>query len=81
MMPEHFGGLVDAELLVHGVSGLSVVDASIMPMIPATHLSATVYAVAEKVRPRCDSIQCVMLIFFLLQAADLIKVRHNLLGS
>jgi choline dehydrogenase-like flavoprotein len=27
---------------------LSVVDASIMPMIPAAHLQATVYAVAEK---------------------------------
>ena len=48
MMPEHLGGVVDSELLVYGVEGLSVVDASIMPMIPATHLSATVYAVAEK---------------------------------
>jgi choline dehydrogenase-like flavoprotein len=34
---------------VHGISHLSVADASIMPMIPAAHLSATVYAVAEKV--------------------------------
>ena len=34
---------------MHGVEGLSVVDASIMPLAPATHLDATVYAVAEKV--------------------------------
>ena len=37
------------DLLVYGVTGVSVVDASIMPLIPATHTSATVYAVAEKV--------------------------------
>jgi choline dehydrogenase-like flavoprotein len=49
MMPEALGGVVDSDLLVYGVEGLSVVDASIMPMIPATHLSATVYAIAEKV--------------------------------
>lgn len=49
MMPRALGGVVNAELLVYGVQGLSVVDASVMPMIPATHLSATVYAVAEKV--------------------------------
>ena len=55
MMPEHSGGVVDSELLVHGVRGLSVVDASIMPMIPAMHLSATVYAVAEKVIPFAPS--------------------------
>lgn len=48
MMPEELGGVVDGNLLVHGVQGLSVVDASTMPLIPATHLSATVYAVAEK---------------------------------
>lgn len=49
MMPREIGGVVDAELRVHGTRGLSVVDASMMPMIPAAHTSATVYAVAEKV--------------------------------
>jgi len=49
MMPQKLGGVVSSELLVYGVKGLSVVDSSIIPMIPATHLRGTVYAVAEKV--------------------------------
>ena len=49
MMPEKLGGVVGSDLRVYGVRGLSVVDASIMPLIPAAHMSATVYAVAEKV--------------------------------
>lgn len=49
MMPRKLGGVVDSNLRVYGVKGLSVVDASIFPLVPSTHLSATVYAVAEKV--------------------------------
>lgn len=49
MMPLGMGGVVGPDLLVHGIKGLSVVDASIMPLAPGTHLDATVYAVAEKV--------------------------------
>ncbi|RAR01774.1 gmc oxidoreductase [Stemphylium lycopersici] len=48
MMPEAYGGCVGSDLTVHGVKGLSIVDASIIPLIPATHLQATMYAVAEK---------------------------------
>lgn len=43
------GGVVGPDLLVYGITGLSIVDASIIPMTPATHLSSTVYAIAEKV--------------------------------
>lgn len=49
MMSRELGGVLGADLLVYGVRGLSVVDASVMPLIPGTHLCATVYAVAEKV--------------------------------
>ncbi|KAL5119107.1 hypothetical protein ACEQ8H_003031 [Pleosporales sp. CAS-2024a] len=48
MLAEELGGVVDTELRVHGVKGLSVVDASIIPYLPATHLCTTVYAVAER---------------------------------
>jgi choline dehydrogenase-like flavoprotein len=48
MMPEEHGGVVDPELKVYGVKGLSVVDASVIPYLPATHICTTVYAIAEK---------------------------------
>ncbi|KXT17163.1 hypothetical protein AC579_357 [Pseudocercospora musae] len=48
MMPLELGGVVDPDLLVYGVEKLSVVDSSIIPLIPSSHLCATVYAVAEK---------------------------------
>jgi choline dehydrogenase-like flavoprotein len=48
MMPESLGGVVSSDLTVYGVNGLSIVDGSIVPLVPATHLQATMYAVAEK---------------------------------
>ncbi|KAF2833050.1 alcohol oxidase [Ophiobolus disseminans] len=48
MMPENLGGCVSDKLLVYGVNKLSVIDASIIPLIPAAHLQATMYAIAEK---------------------------------
>jgi choline dehydrogenase-like flavoprotein len=48
MMPESLGGCVSSDLAVYGIRQLSVVDASIIPLIPATHLQSTMYAVAEK---------------------------------
>lgn len=48
MMPLEYGGVVDNELRVHGLKGLSVVDSSAIPMLPASRLVHTVYAVAEK---------------------------------
>ena len=48
MLPEKYGGCVSSDLRVYGTEKLSIVDASIIPLIPATHLQATLYAVAEK---------------------------------
>ncbi|KAF8428992.1 hypothetical protein EV426DRAFT_583223 [Tirmania nivea] len=48
MMKREWGGVVDDRLKVYGTTNLRIVDASIQPLIPATHLQATIYAVAEK---------------------------------
>lgn len=48
MMPKELGGVVDSKLRVYGTKKLSIVDASILPVIPAAHLQATMYTVAEK---------------------------------
>ena len=50
MLPKNLGGVVDEQLAVYGVQGLSVVDASIIPDLPGSYLQQTVYAIAEKVR-------------------------------
>jgi hypothetical protein len=49
MLPRELGAVVDSCLRVYGVKGLRVVNASILPMLPAAHLQATIYGVAEKV--------------------------------
>lgn len=49
MMPEDLGGVVGTDLKVHGTEGLRVVDMSVLPFLPGGHLSATAYAVGEKV--------------------------------
>ena len=48
MLPLNQGGVVDPDLRVYGTQNLRVVDAGIFPMVPAAHLQAVVYAVAEK---------------------------------
>lgn len=50
MLPLNLGGVVSPELLVYGTQNLRVVDASIMPMVPACHLQSVMYAIGEKVR-------------------------------
>ena len=42
------GAVVDAELRVHGIDGLRVADASVMPLIVNAPLHATVLAIAER---------------------------------
>ncbi|PGH00001.1 hypothetical protein AJ80_09237 [Polytolypa hystricis UAMH7299] len=48
MQPRNQGGVVAPDLTVYGVKGLSVGDASVMPLTVAAHTCATVYAIAEK---------------------------------
>ena len=47
MLPKELGGVVGTDLQVYGTQGLWVIDASIIPILPAAHTQATVYAVAE----------------------------------
>lgn len=50
MGPKAEGGVVDTDLKVYGTSNLRIVDASVFPLLPATHIMTAVYGVAEKVR-------------------------------
>ncbi|KAI5250271.1 hypothetical protein E4T43_00215 [Aureobasidium subglaciale] len=70
MLPLDLGGVVDPDLLVYGTQNLRIVDASIMPLIPASHLQAVVYGIAEKVR---TAMRPVMQELTIRQAADIIK--------
>lgn len=51
MAPTDQGGVVDNRAKVFGTQNLRVVDAGIIPIIPAGHLQAPVYAIAEMVSP------------------------------
>jgi choline dehydrogenase len=42
------GAVVDPQLRVHGIAGLRVADASVMPVLPNAHPHATVLAIAER---------------------------------
>ncbi|RYP60898.1 hypothetical protein DL769_007929 [Monosporascus sp. CRB-8-3] len=48
MMPKELGGVVDSQLKVYGVKNLRVVNASVIPLLQAANMQATVYAIAEK---------------------------------
>lgn len=48
MMARELGGVVDPALKVYGTSNVRVVDASVLPLQISGHLTATLYAVAER---------------------------------
>lgn len=48
MLKKEWGGVVGTDLLVYGTKRLAIIDASILPVCPSTHITSTMYAVAEK---------------------------------
>jgi choline dehydrogenase len=48
MMARELGGVVDPELKVYGTKNVRVMDGSILPLQFSGHLTATLYAVAER---------------------------------
>jgi hypothetical protein len=48
MLPRDRGGVVDAQLKVHGTRNLRVVDAGVVPLHFSAHPQAAVYALAEQ---------------------------------
>jgi choline dehydrogenase-like flavoprotein len=42
------GPVVDAELCVHGITGLRVADTSVLPTVPRRGTAATAVAIGEK---------------------------------
>ena len=48
MMGNHAMSVVDHELRVHGLDGLRVIDASVMPAVTSTNTNAPTIMIAEK---------------------------------
>ena len=76
MLPQELGGVVSPDLLVYGTSNLRVVDSSIMPLLPAAHLQAVVYGIAEKVS-HSMAWSSKKLADYFVQAADIIKAANS----
>ncbi|TQS33936.1 hypothetical protein Golomagni_05704, partial [Golovinomyces magnicellulatus] len=48
MMSKELGGVVGPDLRVHGVHNVRVIDASVIPTQISGHLTATIYAIADR---------------------------------
>ena len=48
LMGSHEMSVVDSQLRVHGVQGLRVIDASVMPAVTSTNTNAPTIMIAEK---------------------------------
>ena len=48
LMGQHAMAVVDDELRVHGLDGLRVIDASVMPAVTSTNTNAPTIMIAEK---------------------------------
>ena len=66
MLPQHLGGVVDPNFLVHGTNNISIVDMSIWPLVSIyyaepSHLRVLTQYKATYGAPNCDTIWvCVM---------------------
>lgn len=76
MGPKAEGGVVDTELKVYGTSNLRVVDASVFPLLPATHIMTAVYGVAEKVSDSLPSFRLIHVTFFTIIACILTLIQN-----
>ena len=47
-MGSHPLSVVDSELRVHGIDGLHIIDASVMPAVTSTNTNAPTIMIAEK---------------------------------
>lgn len=45
--PQSIGGVVDSSLRVYGVSGLRVIDSSIVPLSLSAHMTSPLYGISE----------------------------------
>ena len=79
MMKREDGGVVDPGNRVYGTERLSIVDASVWPIIVGGGPQASVYAGAEKVCIVNGDDEFVQGLLISGQAADIIKARHGLL--
>lgn len=48
MLPEAEGGVVDTAMRVYGVTGLRVIDSSMVPIGMSAHMTAPLYGIAER---------------------------------
>ena len=48
MLPEDAGGVVDSNLRVYGVDRLRVVDASVFPLVPDTHIQGVLLYIKKE---------------------------------
>ncbi|GAA6062424.1 hypothetical protein JCM10212_006059 [Sporobolomyces blumeae] len=48
LLPLELGGVVDASMRVYGVSGLRVIDSSMVPISFSAHMTAPLYGLAER---------------------------------
>jgi choline dehydrogenase len=83
MMPRGNGGVVDIRLRMHVISGLRIVDASILPVITDGHPQVSrriaAFALCYRALMHCRLHACQGAVYMVAEkAADMIKEDHHL---